>query len=623
MSSILQLFIWVPLFGFLINALIPSKKEKMLSGIAIATFGVQLIGIIAFIVFWLINKTQTLNIKHIVLFETEDIEIFIDFYFDKITAIFAIIGALIAFVVAIFSRFYLHRDQGFKQFFNVIILFLLGYNLAIFSGNFETLFIGWEILGICSFVLIAFYKDRYLPVKNALKVISIYRLGDICLILAMWMSHHLWHENITFVQLNDLKLVEEHQIEHNWYGVFIALMIVIGAAAKSAQLPFSSWLPRAMEGPTSSSAIFYGSLSVHLGVFLLLRTYPYWESLLIIKIIVIIIGVLTGFIATNIAKVQSSVKTQIAYASITQIGLMFIEVALGFHNLALVHFAGNAFLRTYQLLVSPSVLGYMIHDMFFNFFPKKQDLKSGFLSKINNSIYILSVKEWNLDTLQRQILWNPFKWIGKKMTFLSKKASIYALVVIFSMGLYFDFYQGDTHLAVFEFLPYIFSFLGLMLVLKAFAERGDAIWAWGFVIAGQLFIALSIALLHEDFGHNYILIYLSGSVSSAAIGFICLKKTKKIDNNIDLNQFHGYSYEKPKIGFIFLLACLGIIGLPFTPTFIGMDILFSHIHKHEEIIIIFTALSFVFIELSVLRIYARIFMGQHKKTTHAMAYRSS
>lgn len=623
MSLILQCFIWIPLLSFLISVFSPYKREKIISGIAIISAGVHLIGILGFVFLWLVSNYPTLNIKHIILFEADDIQIYIDFYFDKITAVFAVVGSLITFIIAIFSKFYLHRDVGFKRFFTIINLFFLGYNLVIFSGNFETLFIGWEILGVCSFLLIAYYRDRYLPVKNALKVISVYRFGDICLILAMWMSHHLWHLNITFWQLNDLKLVEEHLLAHNWYAVFIAFMIVMAAIVKSAQFPFSSWLPRAMEGPTSSSAIFYGSLSVHLGVFLLLRSYPYWETLTIIKGLIIITGIITSFIATNIAKAQSSVKTQIAYASITQIGLIFIEVALGFHALALIHFAGNAFFRSYQLLVSPSVLGYRIHEMFFNFVPKKQKENNGFLSKINNTIFVLSVKEWNLDLILSQVLWDPFKWLGKKTRFLSQKSSIFALIVIFAIGLYIDFYQGDVHLTIFEFLPAIFSFIGLMLVLNAFSERGNALFAWGFVIAGQLYIALSIALLHQDFGHNYILIYLSGSLISALIGAICLKKTKNIDNNINLDQFHGYSYEQPTLAFVFLLSCLGIIGLPFTPTFIGIDILFSHIHKHEVILIIFTALSFVFIELSILRIYARIFMGQHKKATHAMAYRSS
>lgn len=245
------------------------------------------------------------------------------------------------------------------------------------------------------------------------------------------------------------------------------------------------------------------------------------------------------------------------------------------------------------------------------------------MEKINNSFYILAIKEWNLDFILYRFLWNPFKWVGKRLSFLTHPFSIISLVLIYIAGLYCSYFQTTISKDLFNFLPYIFSFIGLALVLKAFSEKGDAIWAWSFVIAGQLFITLSITLLHENFGPNYILLYLSGSIISAVIGFICLKKIKTIDNNIHLNQFHGYSYEQPTLGFVFLLSCLGVIGLPFTPTFIGIDILFNHIHKQEELLVIFTALSFFFIELSIIRMYARIFMGQHKKNYHPIAYRSS
>ena len=169
------------------------------------------------------------------------------------------VGSFLTFLVAIYSRVYLHRENGYKRFFNTILFFYVGYNIVIFSGNLETLFMGWEILGISSFLLIAFYRDRYLPVKNAVKVFSIYRIGDVGLILAMWMSHHLWHENITFLKLSNYELVSSQLQTHSLIGVFISLMILISAAAKSAQFPFSFWLPRAMEGPTPSSAIFYGA----------------------------------------------------------------------------------------------------------------------------------------------------------------------------------------------------------------------------------------------------------------------------------------------------------------------------------------------------------------------------
>lgn len=624
MSQLLQLFIWVPLLGFLLSMLIAKKRETAIASIAITTATIHLLGIITFVLFWLLNNHPTLDIKHMVLFKTGNVEIFIDYYLDKITVVFALIGSVLTFLVTIFSRYYLHREEGFKRFFNTILLFFLSYNLVIFSGNFETLFIGWDILGFCSFLLIAFYRDRYLPVKNGLKVISVYRLADVCLILAMWMSHHIWHENITFLKLTNFELVQEHIAEHQWYVFFISLMVIIAAAAKSAQIPFSSWLPRAMEGPTTSSAIFYGSLSVHLGAFLLLRTFPYWESITLIKVLVIGTGIITCLIATGIAKVQSSVKTQIAYSSIAQIGLIFIEIALGFHTLALIHFSGNAFLRTYQLLVSPSVLSYLIHDMFFSFVPQTKTNDLSFFSKIKNSFYILSLKEWNFDFILQRFLWDPFKWIGSKLHFVTTKIGVIFLIIIYLLGLYCNQFQQKIPTSLFNTLPIFFSFIGLILNLKAFTERGNAIWAWFSVIAGQLFITLSIALLNENFGQNHILVYLSGSVVSAIVGYLCLKRLKRIDaHDIDLDQHHGHSYEHPRIGFLFLICCLGIVGLPFTPTFIGIDLLFNSIHKHEELLVIFTSMSFIFIELSIVRIYSRIFLGQHKKPYHAIAYRSS
>src|SRR5690606_27049845 len=178
--------------GFLISLLLPAKNERIIALTAISIATIQFIALTLFCGYWIANGPVLLDIKHITFFKTADIEIFIDFYFDRTSAVFAFVGSLIFLLVAIFSRYYLHRDQGFKRYFCTILLFIAGYNLVVFGGNFETLFMGWEILGICSFLLIAYYRDRYLPLKNSLKVISYFRLGDICLILAMWMSHQLW-----------------------------------------------------------------------------------------------------------------------------------------------------------------------------------------------------------------------------------------------------------------------------------------------------------------------------------------------------------------------------------------------------------------------------------------------
>src|SRR6185503_17000809 len=259
MNSFLEYFIAFPIVGFVISLFLPSKKEDLISWASFITVGLHLFSFTIFLIYWIWHGMPILNMKDFVIFRTEGYEFFIDFYFDAVSAVYMSVGAFLTFLVTLYSRYYMHRESGYKRFFNTILFFYIGYNVIVLSGNMETLFIGWEMLGISSFLLIAFYRERYLPVKNAVKVFSIYRIGDVGLILAMWMSHHLWHENITFLKLANYELVHEHLSSHSLIGVFISLMFVITACAKSAQLPFSSWLPRAMEGPTPSSAIFYGS----------------------------------------------------------------------------------------------------------------------------------------------------------------------------------------------------------------------------------------------------------------------------------------------------------------------------------------------------------------------------
>ncbi|MEQ1678296.1 MAG: proton-conducting transporter membrane subunit, partial [Chitinophagaceae bacterium] len=325
MNQLLVLFIAVPFLAFLTTLAWQNKSERPIGIIVRFTKVFSILLALSFFTWWVWNGLEPVSYKLATLYETDDFVFAVQLYYDEITAVFSIVGALLFFLVATFSKYYMHRDQGFKRFFNTILLFAAGYNFIILSGNFETLFIGWEIKGLCSFLLIAFYRNRYLPVKNALKTVSNYRISDVSLMLAMWMMHHLTHQNITFPQLGEAKAIAL-QPGNAGMGVFIVCALILPSVIKSAQFPFTSWLPRAMEGPTSSSAIFYGSLSVHIGVFLLLRTHPFWEDMLWAKITIIIFGALTAIVATTMARVQPTVKTQIAYSSAAQIGLMFIEV---------------------------------------------------------------------------------------------------------------------------------------------------------------------------------------------------------------------------------------------------------------------------------------------------------
>ena len=621
MQTLIQYFILLPFIGFLISLFLPSKNENLISKLSIYAVGIHFVSFAFFTIYWLLKGHPTIDFKNLVIYKSEDYEFFIDFCFDKITVVYMLVGSFLTFLVTIYCSYYLHREQGYRRFFNTIMFFYLGYNITVFSGNLETLFVGWEILGISSFLLIAFYRDRYLPVKNAFKVFTIYRLGDVGLILAMWACHHLFHKNITFYQLQNDELVSHHLANHSFIGIFVALMILITAAAKSAQLPFSSWLPRAMEGPTPSSAIFYGSLSVHLGVFLMLRTFELWENQTSVRILIGLLGLTTSLVSTGIARVQSSIKSQIAYASISQIGLIFIELACGFEILALTHFAGNAFLRTYQLLVSPSTVTYLIKEQFYNFVPRPLSIEDSYSKKVKYTFYVLCLKEFNLDTLIYK-MWRPLKIIGRSLKFVNAKNILFYFIPTYIFGLICLYYEAYIPDQIHHYLPTLFSFVGFVMLLKSYTERKNVHLAWVLIIMNHFWIALAISF-NEHYLYTQSLIYLSGIVFMGAVGFITIQKLKTIESSVDLNQFNGHSYEHPKFAFVFLLACLGLTGFPITPTFVGEDIIFTHIHEDQVMLAFFTSSSLIIDGIAAIRIYARVFLGPHIKTNHESAFKSS
>jgi NADH-quinone oxidoreductase subunit L len=203
MNQLLILFIAVPMLAFFATLFWQNKSEKAIGSIVRFAKVSNILIALSFFVWWLLNGLKPISHKLITLYQTEHFVFAIQLYYDEITAVFSIVGAFLFFLVATFSKYYMHRDEGYKRFFNTILLFATAYNFIILAGNFETLFIGWEIKGICSFILIAFYRNRYLPVKNAFKAVSNYRLSDVALMLAMWMMHHLTHQNINFSQLEE------------------------------------------------------------------------------------------------------------------------------------------------------------------------------------------------------------------------------------------------------------------------------------------------------------------------------------------------------------------------------------------------------------------------------------
>jgi NADH-quinone oxidoreductase subunit L len=173
-----------------------------------------------------------------------------------------------------------------------------------------------------------------------------------------------------------------------------------------------------------------------------------------------------------------------------------------------------------------------------------------------------------------------------------------------------------------EYLPVFFSLIAVLLVLKSFTERKLARMSWLLIIMTHFWIALAVAF-NEDFKFEQVHFYLSGVAVSGLLGFLCLRWLRYHEGSIDLDQFHGHSYKHSNIAFFFLLCCLGVSGFPITPTFIGEDLIFTHIHEGEPVLAFLVSLCFIIDGLSIIRIYARVFLGPHVRSQYEMAYRSS
>ncbi len=611
---LIPFLVLIPLLTALICGFLPNRFERSISRLAISSSLLVVLIFIGTLFSWIRGGFVPLSYTGFTLFSGANYEFVVNFYMDATSAVFFGVTSLITILVLLFSKYYMHRDPGFQRFHTTILFFLASLALVIFSGNFEMLFVGWECIGISSFLLISFYRDRYLPTKNSLKVFALYRMADALFLIALWYAHHLFEKNIQFSELTSLL----H--EHGNALVILGTLFVLVAMIKSAQFPFSYWLPRAMEGPTTSSAIFYGALSVHIGLFLLLRTYPLWEGSIGLRIAVAGVGLLTALIATSITRVQSSAKTQIAYASVTQIGIMFIEIAAGLHALALFHFVSNACLRTYQLLISPSIVSYLVHYQFYTFVTPEQTIQNNFLGKIRSSLFILGIKEWNMDSAMTHFIWQPLKSAGQWMQFLDHRSAMSAYVAFILIGTYTCFGASAPHWFV-DGIIWGSAILSILIFVRAYANTGTALICWTQIFFGQLFASLFLSML-AGASLQTILLYLAGIVGAFLAGALCLALLDRTAR-LDLKEYHGYMYEHSTLGNLFFLTCLALMVFPITPSFIGAELLLSSIHTDHGALIGIFALGYVLSGICVMRLFAKVFFGPHEKTYHEIAYRSS
>jgi len=609
--QLLTMLVLTPILGFIGCILMPSKWERPIFWTAMTAILLETVTLLFFVYQWLMTGANPVVASIGSLYSSHSYSFDLSFYFDGLAAVFLGVATIMTALIFIFSKYYLHREQGFKRFYSTVLLFFTGLVLIILAGNFEVLFLGWEFIGISSVLLIAFYRDRFLPTRNALKVFSLYRIGDAFLLAAIWYAHHIFEKSVHFSELSSLAA------HHGSDILILGLLLLMVAMIKSAQFPFSYWLPRAMEGPTTSSAIFYGALSVHMGLFLLLRTYPLWEDSVGLRIAIAVVGLVTAIVASSIARVQSSAKTQIAYASITQIGIMFIELAAGLHWLVLLHFVSNASLRTYQLLISPSVVSYLVHDQFFHFVPPLHKIKDTLLGKLRATLYILGIKEWSMNTTVSLYVWKPLKMIGRRFAFLDTLRAQVASLVILTALIAASVLTGSL-LAV----STLAAVISIIFYIRAYTTKDSARICWNLIMLGHLFGALFLVLASTG-SWWYLAMYGAGVTAAYLVGYACLRYMESKGESGALRDYHGSIYAFTTLGNLFFVVALFFMAFPISPSFLAQDILVSLIPGDHVFQVVLFCFSYLLVGVSTVRLYTKVFFGPHKSSNHEIAYRSS
>ncbi len=277
-----------------------------------------------------------------------DYHIRISFTLDALGLSMATLVATIALITLRFSVNYLHREAGFQRFFMALCLFMAGMLLIVMAGSAALAFVGWELAGVASYLLIGYALDRPTATTNATRAFVTNRIGDAGFVLALFLAL-FWIGDLEWPAITD-GVTDMSSLSAGLLGSGFLL----AALVKSAQVPFSPWISRALEGPTPSSAVFYGSLMVHAGVYLLIRLQPVFEQTPLMMVVILLFGLLTvayGYLCTL---VQTDVKSTLMFSTTAQVGLMFVECGLGLFELAAWHLAIHAIWRAYQFLLSPA-----------------------------------------------------------------------------------------------------------------------------------------------------------------------------------------------------------------------------------------------------------------------------
>jgi NADH-quinone oxidoreductase subunit L len=283
----------------------------------------------------------------------------IAFYLDALSLVMMVVVTCVAFLIHLYSTEFMHGDEGYSRFFAYMNLFVASMVTLLLADNLLLLYLGWEGVGLCSYLLIGFWYQDPANGRAGRKAFIVTRVGD----TAMAIGLLLVFQNLGTLRIQDLM----HAAQTHWpigsaYAIAAAALLLGGAVGKSAQLPLQTWLPDAMAGPTPTSALIHAATMVTAGVYLIARTHILFELAPPVQFAVAVIGAATLLMAGFSALTQNDIKRVLAYSTISQIGYMFLALGVGAWGAAIFHFMTHAFFKALLFLAAGIVIEALHHE---------------------------------------------------------------------------------------------------------------------------------------------------------------------------------------------------------------------------------------------------------------------
>lgn len=349
----------IPLIGFIINGLGRNTFSKGLIGFIGSS--VILISFLISIGIFFALGADSIKSHEVFLFDwisAGSLKIPLSFLVDPLSAIMLLIITGVGFLIHIYSIGYMHDDDGFGKFFSYLNLFIFFMLLLVLGSNYIVMFIGWEGVGLCSYLLIGFWYTNGSYASAAKKAFVMNRIGDLGFLLGVFFIF------TTFGSIEFSKIFPQaaNMLPGDSTVTLIALLLFIGACGKSAQLPLFTWLPDAMAGPTPVSALIHAATMVTAGIYMIARSNILFDLAPLVQHIIAIVGLATALVGALIALTQTDIKKVLAYSTVSQLGYMFLGLGVGAYDGGFFHVITHAFFKALLFLGAGSVIHAMHHE---------------------------------------------------------------------------------------------------------------------------------------------------------------------------------------------------------------------------------------------------------------------